>query len=238
DFEAINQISKLAQKYIFVILMLTFLMLFIIPQFKQMFDEFGVELPFAMSSLIHLSNFLIMYWFLFALAAIAIMGLVTFFNPWVLINYFMRWIPSRWQQPVLSKRAQQELSVAWVVQTSDDLPDAARQFITNNGIGDEELDQITAAAKTDSSSGVFEALASRNFFSKSVSWVASNAASRESAAWMLRKMSRQNQTNRRRYGMASLRTIIWIGDLFLMMIAGWAGIAIFQSLLLIIRGLT
>ena len=238
DLEAIDRVTKLAWKYFFATSVLTFMMLFVIPQFKDMFEEFAIELPWAMQLLIEASNLFAMYWFVFALIAMAIGIYIILKHPRFLARYFTRWIPSRWQQPVVTKRVQNELSLAWVVQTSDDLPQAAKQFINKSGVSDEKLERLKAVEKSGESDGVFEALANTRGFPKRSQQVVSTASSRESAAWILRRTSKENQFNRRQRGLAGVRVLVWIADFCLMAMAAWAAIAIFQSLLTIIRGLT
>ena len=57
---------------LFTIGILTFIMLFIIPQFKDMFEEFGIELPLATQLLIEISNKVTQMWFLAPLIPITI----------------------------------------------------------------------------------------------------------------------------------------------------------------------
>jgi len=192
DLAAINRVSNLIFKFLFLSNIFSFLMLFIVPQFKAMFET----------------------------------------------SYFTRWIPSRWGQPVLTKRVQKELSLAWVVQTSDALPKTAKQFITDNLVGTEELERLTAANKTDAGTGILKALVEKRVLPKQTSAIASMASSHESAAWILRKMSKLSHTNRRQLGFNGLRILTWIGNFITMVLAGWAAIAIFQSLLSIIQGVT
>ena len=234
DLEAIDRVTKLAWKYFFATNVLIFMMLFVIPQFKAMFEEFGVELPLSMQLLIEVSNLFAMYWFVFALILLAIGAYIIWRHPRFLTSYFTRWIPSRWQQPVVTKRVQRELSLAWVVQTTDAMPQAAKQFINENGVGDAELERLAANEKTESSNGVFEALMRTRVFPSRSKQVVSTASSRESAAWILRKMSSQNQFKRRQRGLTGVRVLMWLGDFCLMALAAWSAIAIFQSLLTII----
>ena len=238
NLEAVDHVSKLLQKYIFVIAILSFMMLFLVPQFKSMYGEFGIELPISMQLLVTVSNIVVKLWFVFAFILMAVTVFFIWRHPRVFTNYFTRWIPSRWQQPVLTKRAQQDLSVAWVVQTSGDLPETAKQFIHRNGVDAEELNRISDAGKAGPGGGILQAFASKRVISKRASTAASAASSNESAAWILRKMSQQSQQNRRQRSLAGLRTVIWIGNFFLLFLAGWTAIAIFQSLIFIIRGLT
>jgi len=238
DLAAINRVSNLIFKFLFLSNIFSFLMLFIVPQFKAMFEEFGIELPLSMQFLIEFSNQAAHFWFLFPLGILAVGIYVVIRHTWVFTSYFTRWIPSRWGQPVLTKRVQKELSLAWVVQTSDALPKTAKQFITDNLVGTEELERLTAANKTDAGTGILKALVEKRVLPKQTSAIASMASSHESAAWILRKMSKLSHTNRRQLGFNGLRILTWIGNFITMVLAGWAAIAIFQSLLSIIQGVT
>ena len=62
---------------LFTIAILTFIMLFIIPQFKDMFEEFGIDLPLATQLLIDISNRVTQMWFLAPLIPISIVLFVS-----------------------------------------------------------------------------------------------------------------------------------------------------------------
>ena len=238
SYAAIEQVNKLLLKYIFVIAVFSFLALFIIPQFTDMYEEFGIELPLSMSSFIEFMRFFGNYGFLFPFILLAILPYLIWRYPRFFTSLYTRWIPSRWQQPVLSKRAKQEFSTAWVVQTSDALPETAKQFVNVNGVGTEELETLTAAEKTEAKTGIMQALAKNRSVTMRTAMVASRASSQESAAWILRKMSHVNQVERRRRGLDGLGILLWIGNLFVLAIAAWGSIAIFQCLFYIITGLS
>ena len=52
---------------LFTVMILTFIMLFIIPEFKKMFEEFEMKLPVITELLIELSNKIAKYWFMIPL---------------------------------------------------------------------------------------------------------------------------------------------------------------------------
>ncbi len=58
------------------ILILTFIMLFIVPTFETMFDEFGLTLPAPTLLLIAMSNYIANYWFLLIIMPICAMILI------------------------------------------------------------------------------------------------------------------------------------------------------------------
>ena len=62
---------------LFTIGILTFIMIRIIPEFKEMFEEFGIELPAMTQLLISISDRVVRLWFLFPLIPIALILFVT-----------------------------------------------------------------------------------------------------------------------------------------------------------------
>ncbi len=63
-----------------------FIMMFIIPKFKRIFDDFGTELPAMTNSLIQFSDWFINYWYLLVLPAMTfgLAFLFYFFRGWLL----------------------------------------------------------------------------------------------------------------------------------------------------------
>ncbi|MGI9516866.1 MAG: type II secretion system F family protein [Pirellulaceae bacterium] len=57
---------------LFTVIILTFIMIFIIPEFKDMFDEFEIDLPVMTELLIAISTRVVKLWFLFPLIPIAV----------------------------------------------------------------------------------------------------------------------------------------------------------------------
>jgi type IV pilus assembly protein PilC len=88
----------------FTIMILTFIMIFIIPEFKSLFEEFEIDLPVMTELLIAISNRVVKLWFLFPLIPIAMFLFVA------LINKFragrMGWHLYLLKVPVLGKLLQ------------------------------------------------------------------------------------------------------------------------------------
>jgi type IV pilus assembly protein PilC len=51
------------------------LMLFVVPRFKQLFAEFGMKLPWATEKIIGISDWLVNYWYVAVLVALALLAL-------------------------------------------------------------------------------------------------------------------------------------------------------------------
>ena len=236
DTTIISKLGGLFWRFAFTLNILTFMMLFVIPQFKSMFEEFGIEMPSSMRHLIEFSNVATQFWFVFALIFFAVGLYLLIWKRHVLVNYFTRWIPSRWQQPVLTKRARKDRSLAWVVQAGDNSADAAIRFASSNGIGVGLSKRVAAAEKIEAGAGVMESLTNERVVSQRASKVVAKASSNEGAAWILRAKSRACEARQHYRDLTGVRLFIWLGDFLLLFLGGWLGISIFQSLLVIIQG--
>ena len=238
DTTIVSKLGGLFLRSAFALHVLTFMMLFVIPQFKSIFEEFGIEMPSSMRHLIEVSNVATHFWFWFVFAFIffAVGLYLLIWKRYLLVSYFTRWIPSRWQQPVLTKRARKDRSLAWVVQAGDNSADAAIRFASSNGIGVGLSKRVAAAEKIEAGAGVMESLTNERVVSQRASKVVAKASSNEGAAWILRAKSRARELWLHYRDLTGVRLIIWLGDFLLMFLGGWLGVAIFQSLITIIQG--
>ena len=236
DTTIVSKLGGLFLRSAFALHVLTFMMLFVIPQFKAMFEEFEIDMPASMQLLIEVSNKATQFWFVFALIFFAVGLYLLIWKRHLLVSYFTRWVPSRWQQPVLTKRTRKDRSLAWVVQAGDDSTDAAIRFASSNGIGVGLSKRVAAAEKIEAGAGVMESLVSERVVSQRASKVISQASSNEGAAWILRAKSRARELWLHYRDLTGVRLIIWLGDFLLMFLGGWLGVAIFQSLITIIQG--
>ena len=231
-----SKLTGLFWRCVFTISVLTLMMLFVIPQFKSMFEEFGVELPWAMQLMIVFLNFVTNYWFVFALIFFAVGLYLLIWKRHLLVNYFNRWIASHWQQPMLTKSARKDRSLAWVVQAGDNSTEAAIRFASSNGIGVGLSKRVAAAEKIEAGAGVVESLTNERVVSQRASKVVSKASSNEGAAWILRAKSRAREVRLNYRNLTGIRLFIWLSDFLLLFLGGWLGISIFQSLIAIIQG--
>ena len=238
DTTIISKLTGLFWRFVIALNILTFVMLFVVPQFKDMFDEFGIELPFSMQALIEVSNVATQFRFVFALIFFAVALYLLIWKRHLLVNYFTRWIPSRWQQPVLTKTARKDRSLAWVVQADENSTEAAIRFVSSNDIGVGMSKRFAAAEKIEAGGGVMESLTNERVISNKMSKVVSKATSNGSAAWILRARSRARELSLHYRDLTGVRLFIWLGDFLLMFIGGWLAVSIFQSLISIIQGLT
>jgi len=236
DTTIANKLAGLFLRYVLILGILTFMMLFVIPQFKSMFEEFGIEMPLSMQLLIEVSNVATQFWFVFALIFFAVALYLLIWKRHLLVNYFTRWIPSRWQQPVLTKTARKDRSLAWVVQADENSTEAAIRFVSSNDIGVGMSKRFAAAEKIEAGAGVVESLTNERVVSLRASKVVSKASSNEGAAWILRAKSRAREVRLNYRNLTGIRLFIWLSDFLLLFLGGWLGISIFQSLIAIIQG--
>ena len=130
-----------------------------------MFEEFGIDMPISMELLVELSDLFTKLWFVPASFILAFGLFLVLKRPHLFVSYFIRWIPNRWQQPVLTKSARKDRSFAWVVRASDDSTDAAIRFVSSNGIGVKTKKRNAAAKKIESGTEVLDVLTTERVIS-------------------------------------------------------------------------
>ena len=109
-----KKMIRLVAKTAVILQLVLFLMLFIVPEFMKIFDEFGIELPYSFLFVVKLFDLTAKYWFLLLFLLILIFRRFLFPRAWfhLLRQMIMKFNPWSWQHRLLSKSQQQELSVA------------------------------------------------------------------------------------------------------------------------------
>ena len=100
-------------KLYIALMIFAFIMLYIVPEFRSMFEEFGIELPIAMQWMIWwadpISALLAPIIILFMAAAL--ISCITM--PWIMVGWLSRWTPFRWAVDSLPKRAKVWQALGW-----------------------------------------------------------------------------------------------------------------------------
>ena len=208
DVKAIDLLSRLAGKTVFVLSITTFIMLYIVPQFSEMFDEFGVEFPASMQYAIAFANLFTTYWFLFPMVLAVLFYVMAIRSPHFLARYFLRWMPGQWNSPVFPKKIKQKMSLAWKLLNSP-----------QEKTGDEPsrgMDHVSLAGKRESR-------------------VIATASSKDSAAWLLRKMAIGKHTSSQKSGYFVLRLFSTFVIGVLILYGFLLAVGVFQSLISLIQ---
>ena len=121
----LRQFISVFSKGLMLFWIMAFVMLFIIPQFQEMFEEFGIELPAVTKIMMRVSYLFVKFWFVFFILA-AIFG---FLHMGRLFKSLRRtFSPSLWNQTEHSPRVQSKLNLAWLCDSGVELDDGFAQL--------------------------------------------------------------------------------------------------------------
>jgi len=193
---------------LFVLNVLAFVMLFIIPEFQKMFEEFGIEMVPAALILMKGSDFLVFYWFVPALLLL-LLG-IFYFRGSTFGIWWNRWFPNSWTVSSWAKKDRTRLVTAWKlrpVRSTDSIPWE-------------------------------EQLLSKDALTKSESAALSATNDKELRDWLLENMVTGRRENRARAGNRWATIVFGIGHCLLGGVVFLLALSVFGSLLVIIEGLT
>lgn len=214
DVKAIDMLSRLAGKTVFVLSITSFIMLFIVPQFWEMFEEFGIELPESMQYAIAFANLFTNYWFLIPMVLAVLFFVMAIRSPHFLARYFLRWVPGQWNSPVFSRKIKHKMSRAWnLLSASQSTTDDERSLESKQNVGRAEVGGRREAR------------------------VVAMASSNDSAAWLLRKMAINKHSSSQQNGYLVLRMFSTVVNVILILFGFLLAVGIFQSLISLIQGM-
>ena len=106
-----GKILRLAATWLVAVNVLGFIMLFIVPEFQKMFNEFELELPASMQLAMLASYFFVKWWFVF-LFVLIIIGVI-YFRVSKFGRFWNRWWHRAWTNEHRSDAEQHELGRVW-----------------------------------------------------------------------------------------------------------------------------
>lgn len=166
---------------------ISFICMYIIPEFMKMNEEFGLDQPPVMKLFLTVADTLVKTWFLPFFGFIAILIYVYVFQPQILGNYLRRWRRGAWLQVVLPRRLERRRLLSWVTEAKRTLSEDVNRFMRSvrlaKPLGGPEVKMGEAVT----GEGRWNTLASRRTISKREAKALSLATSQETRAWLLRQ---------------------------------------------------
>ncbi len=114
------KLVRLTFKVLFILGVLVYMFIKVIPEFKDMMDEFGVAPPAVFDLFVESGEYLT--WGL--LGYLLLLIVFAILSGSAIKKFFRRWSPTRWRQPIVSKRIDKLRAMALVCQPPNDLADA------------------------------------------------------------------------------------------------------------------
>jgi len=210
--------GRLVLRIFFCIYVLSFILLFIIPEFQKMAEEFGMELNRTMTIFMQLSDWAARILPLFFLCIACICLYIICFRRSVFTSYFRRWSPGKWRQGNLPKSIMDRKLMAW------DLL-AFRGMETSNGETGETL-------QTD-----WDVLVASKKLRSSEAEIMKNTQQLETQAWLLRNMANKKYDNHKSRFAFFVTCVSFLFQALLAGIIILATFSIFSFLLDLMRGL-
>ncbi len=214
---------------------MAFIMLFIIPQFQEMFIEFGIKLPPATIFLMRVASFFCRWWFVF-------FGVAAIFA----IRHFIHWYPRfrrrfssvHWNQKEHSPAVQSKLNLAC-------LSDSGLGFLEGLSLlarfepHRRTASKIQKAVKrTVDGQDPWKALAITGVLSEKESMAIETASSPETRSWLLRQMAFAESRRVRTWSTTRVRLFTSLANIVMGLLVLLFCVGLFAPLIFIIRGLS
>ncbi len=197
---------------------LFFVMLFIIPEFQKMFEEFGLELTGPTSFMMIWAERIVRFWFI--LGPVMLLIGILFVRGASFATWWRRWSPRSWTVNSWDKHDRRRLALGWAMRAGPrpdliDLP----------------------ASKFDATATLEKQLCSARILTKRESAALSATDDGDLKDWLLEKMIDGRRTRRVRNQNVVATILIGAGHCFLALVVVLVAVSILGSLLVIVEGL-
>lgn len=214
-------IGRLALRTFICVWLLSFLLLFIIPEHQKMYEEFGIEINGSMMAFMWLSAWLARIFPVFLLVVSLICIYIICFRRSILRSYIKRWIPGKWRQVDLPKSIMNRKLMAW------DLL-AFRGSVGATGAAD---------AKKETPQTDWDVMVAARNLGVQEAEIMKSTQQLETQAWLLRNMAdKKHEAHKGRIGFF-VSTVSFLFQVFLAVVIILATFSIFSMLLDLMRGL-
>lgn len=206
--------ARLGLRSLFCVYWIGFILLFIVPEFKAMNEEFGVDSSRPMVALSEAGGFAFKVLPFLLLSIFFLLLYIVVFKRTIVKNYIQRWLPGRWQQVILPKSILQRKLMAW------DLLGFQNDQQKEN---DDNFD--------------WDFYVSKRLLTSAEAKIMKSASSLESRSWLLRNMSEKRLQSRNDRFEVLVRFIIITFQIVIAAFIILAALAIFSTLLEMMRGI-
>lgn len=235
QYSPVRQIIAVMQKGFFVLSVVTFVMLFVIPQFREMFEEFGFELPKVTRWLIYVSAVFCQFWFVFF--GLAIIFAFWFARPF-LKHIRRRFNPSRWLQTEHAPSVQVKLNLAWLCDSGMEFAAGLKQLAQFEPNKRMTSKIANATDRVDAGQAPWKALRIAGVLSEDESRSLETARSAETQSWLLRQMAVVQSGRKEAWSATRVRLFTALANVALGLFVLLFCVGMFAPLIHIIRHLT
>lgn len=179
-------LGRLALRTFICIQLIAFLLLYIVPEFQKMYEEFGLELNAMMQLFMALSDRIARIFPLILLCIFFFCLYIICFRRSIFHNYFRRWLPGKWRQVSLPKPILNRKLMAW-------------DLLAFRGMAQAGTDQAEGETNKTPQTNWDVLVASRDLGAREAE-IMKSTKQLETQAWLLRNMAdRQHEDRKSRF---------------------------------------
>ena len=198
--ETVPVLVRLLMRVFVVIAVLVLIMLKIVPEFREMFEEFGIELPLVTQLFISICDKILTLWFLPTMLVLCLIPV--FFRE--IRQYLHRWSPLKWQQPVFSAAVVRRRSLALTAKTGNSFKSSIPMILQNASLSRIFPRLGNANDRIEAGQNQWKSLAAERLISSREAEALLLTTSGDTQAWLLRWSAGDHQNRR------STRRSIWL----------------------------
>lgn len=227
---------RLWLKLFFVLSILAFMFLKVIPEFKDLTEEFGMENSAAFELFVYVGDFILKIGGILLLFSLLFVVLPMNFRPFR--NSLQNWSPDGWQQSFVPRSVSRRRCLALIVQSRVPMMEGL-EFIAKNGRlkrSFRKLDEIRDQLK--SARNVWDCLATNGVITRMEARALSVTNSTETQAWLLRQRSEGTDEESSKRAGYTMQFVVGIVNTLIAVITLLAAVAVFTTMIGIMRGLS
>ena len=176
------RLFRLFGKTVLILSIISFVMLKIVPEFRKMFEEFGLEIPRPMMSLMEVCSIILPYAGIIPI--VICLWIVLQFS--ALRQYLGRWNPSTWQRHVSPAPVERQRALAMLAQADQPIASGIASVEKKKPFRNLMKKFSKAKNKMAQGTSVWDSLASTSVISRRDAKALSQTSSNETQAWLLR----------------------------------------------------
>ena len=209
-------IGRLALRTLVCVWLMSFILLYVVPEHMKMYEEFGLEINETMGTFLQLSTWLAGIFPLFLLLLFCIALYIICFRRSVFSNYIQRWLPGKWRQVNLPTPIMNRKLMAW-------------DLLAFRG--------TDRAAKTSTQQTNWDVLVAAGELGKQEAEIMKATRELETQAWLLRNMADKQYEGRKSRFTFLVSSVSILFQALLAAFIILATFSIFSMLLELMRGL-
>ena len=228
-----SRLSGLFLKLTFVAFVLVFIAMKILPEFMKILEEFELEAPPVLSTLMASMDIALKLWFI---PFLIMLCFAPFF--WSLFwQYLRRWRPSLWRTKPSSIQVESRRSLALTTQAGEPVYSGVRTILKSQFFSKFKRRFNKAKIRMESGKGELESLVSSKVISGKEARAIEVSSSQDTRAWMLRWAAKNKQESSRINSTTIVTWIVILGNIFIGVVVFTTAGSVMSTLIHIIRGM-